>query len=183
MRGGGAKGAVGQQLPRRALAAVLHPRLHRGAARRRRRYARKEASAEAYAGRGLRAQCRGIPPDAYIEADPTYFRSILTNLLDNSAKYRKGEQGRATIAGERAGRQIRLFVDDDGPGAPEAALPKLFDAFYRNDPSRKNPDQGSGLGLAIAAKSLERMGGSIRAENLPGDGLRMTIHIPLAGRD
>ena len=110
----------------------------------------------------------------YIEADPTYFRSILTNLLDNSAKYRKGE---------RAGRQIRLFVDDDGPGVPEAALPKLFDAFYRNDPSRKNPDQGSGLGLAIAAKSLERMGGSIRAENRPGGGLRMTIHIPLAGRD
>lgn len=183
MRGGGAKGAVGQHLPRRALAADLHPRLCRGAARRRRRCARKEASAEAYAGRGLRAQCRGIPPDAYIEADPTYFRSILTNLLDNSAKYRKGEQGRATIAGERAGRQIRLFVDDDGPGVPEAALPKLFDAFYRNDPSRKNPDQGSGLGLAIAAKSLERMGGSIRAENRPGGGLRMTVHIPLAGRD
>ena len=103
-------------------------------------------------------------------------------MLDNSAKYRKGEQGRATIAGERAGRQIRLFVDD-GPGVPEAALPKLFDAFYRNDPSRKNPDQGSGLGLAIAAKSLERMGGAIRAENRPGGGLRMTVHIPLAGRD
>ena len=74
-------------------------------------------------------------------------------------------------------------MDDDGPGVPEAALPKLFDAFYRNDPSRNNPDQGSGLGLAIAAKSLERMSGSIRAENLPGAGLRMTIHIPLAGRD
>lgn len=108
-----------------------------------------QASAEAYAGRGLRAQCRGIPPDAYIEADPTYFRSILTNLLDNSAKYRKGEQGRATIAGERAGRQIRLFVDD-GPGVPEAALPKLFDAFYRNDPSRNNPDQGSGPAAGCA---------------------------------
>lgn len=109
-----------------------------------------QASAEAYAGRGLRVACRGIPPDAYIEADPTYFRSILTNLLDNSAKYRKGDQDRATIAGERAGRQIRLFVDDDGPGVPEAALPKLFDAFYRNDPSRKNPDQGSGPAAGCA---------------------------------
>lgn len=119
-----------------------------------------QASAEAYAGRGLRVACRGIPPDAYIEADPTYFRSILTNLLDNSAKYRKGEQDRAIIAGERAGRQIRLFVDDDGPGVPEAALPKLFDAFYRNDPPEKS-----------------------RPGQRPGGGLRMTIHIPLAGRD
>lgn len=69
-----------------------------------------QASAEAYAGRGLRVACRGIPPDAYIEADPTYFRSILTNLLDNSAKYRKGEQGRAAdppVRGRRRPRRAR----------------------------------------------------------------------------
>ena len=47
------------------------------------------------------------------------------------------------IAGERAGRQIRLFVDDDGPGVPEAALPKLFDAFYRNDPPGKIPTRAA----------------------------------------
>lgn len=39
------------------------------------------------------------------------------------------------------------------PGVPEEALPKLFDAFYRSDPARKNPAGGSGLGLAIAAKT------------------------------
>ena len=51
---------------------------------------------------------------------------------------------------------------------------------YRSDPSRKNPHQGSGLGLAIVAKTLERMGGSICAENLPEGGLRITMKIPLA---
>lgn len=67
-----------------------------------------------------------------------------------------------------------------GPGVPAQALPKLFDVFYRNDPSRKNPNQGSGLGLAIVSKTMERMKGSIRAENLPQGGLRMVLKIPLA---
>ena len=77
---------------------------------------------------------------------------------------------------------LHLYVDDDGPGVPAEALPKLFDVFYRNDPSRKNPKQGSGLGLAIVWKAIERMEGSIRAENLPQGGLRMTMNIPLAER-
>ena len=73
-------------------------------------------------------------------------------------------------------------MDDDGPGVPEEALSKLFDVFYRDDPARKKTDQGSGLGLAIVAKSVERMGGAIHAENLPEGGLRMALRIPLAER-
>lgn len=114
-----------------------------------------------------------------IEADPAYFLSILRNLLDNSAKYKKKEIGAVWITGETAGAQVRLYVDDDGPGVPQEALPKLFNVFYRNDPSRRNPDQGSGLGLAIVWKTVERMGGAIRAENRPGGGLRMVLEIPL----
>ena len=72
-----------------------------------------------------------------------------------------------------------LFVDDDGPGVPDEALPKLFDVFYRNDPSRKKTHQGSGLGLAIVWKTMERMGGTIHAENLSAGGLRMALEIPL----
>ena len=83
-----------------------------------------------------------------------------------------------TITGAVEGQDFCLTVDDDGPGVPPEALPRLFDVFYRNDPARKNPDQGSGLGLAIVAKSMERMGGTIRAENRPQGGLRMVLHIP-----
>ncbi len=75
-----------------------------------------------------------------------------------------------TITGAVEGQDFCLTVDDDGPGVPPEALPRLFDVFYRNDPARKNPDQGSGLGLAIVAKSMERMGGTIRAENRPQGG-------------
>ena len=140
------------------------------------------ASGEEYRRRGLDIRVDSMPRGAYILADPTYFRSILMNLLDNSAKYRHRKRGHVTLTGGRDGTDFLLWVDDDGPGVPEEALSKLFDVFYRDDPARKKTDQGSGLGLAIVAKSVERMGGAIHAENLPEGGLRMALRIPLAER-
>ena len=124
------------------------------------------ASREAYRQRGLSITVEPLPTGCQVRADPIYFHSILTNLLDNSAKYKDKATGQVTITGAVEPRR-----------APEA-LPRLFDVFYRNDPARKNPDQGSGLGLAIVAKSMERMGGTIRAENRPQGGLRMVLRIP-----
>lgn len=138
-----------------------------------------QASAEEYRRRGLEIKTGTMPQEAVIEADPTCFRSILTNLLDNSAKYKEEETGTVSITGRIEETDMLLFVDDDGPGVPDEALPKLFDVFYRNDPSRKNPNQGSGLGLAIVWKTMERMGGTIHAENLSTGGLRMVLEIPL----
>ena len=61
---------------------------------------------------------------------------------------------------------------------PEEALEKLFDIFYRTDPSRSNPSKGSGLGLSITAKIIEKLGGSIRAENIPEGGLAIIMMLP-----
>lgn len=137
------------------------------------------ASADDYLRRGLRIRPGPLPEGACIDADPTCLRSVLTNLLDNSAKYRSKPTGTAVITAEARGGRLILRVDDDGPGVPEEALPKLFDVFYRSDPSRQNPKQGSGLGLAIAAKAAWRMGGTIRAANLCGGGLSVELEIPL----
>lgn len=139
------------------------------------------ASSEEYRRRGLQIEVGAMPNSAIIKADPTYFRSILINLLDNSTKYKEKETGTVLITGRIEGTDLLLFVDDDGPGVPDEALLKLFDVFYRSDPSRENPNQGSGLGLAIVAKTIERMGGAICAENLPNGGLRMVLALPLAG--
>ncbi|MBC5787493.1 MULTISPECIES: sensor histidine kinase [Clostridiaceae] len=136
------------------------------------------ASEEEYQHRGLNFQNVSIPQESFICADPTYFRSILTNLLDNSAKYKEKETVSVSITGERFKHRMVVYVDDDGPGVPEDALPKLFDVFYRNDLSRNNPNQGSGLGLAIVAKAVERMDGAVHAENLPQGGLRMVLEFP-----
>ena len=137
------------------------------------------ASADDYLRRGLRIRPGPLPEGACIDADPTCLRSVLTNLLDNSAKYRSKPTGTAVITAEARGGRLILRVDDDGPGVPEEALPKPFDVFYRSDPSRQNPKQGSGLGLAIAAKAAGRMGGTIRAANLCGGGLSVELEIPL----
>lgn len=137
------------------------------------------ASAEEYRGQGLEIKLHSLPENMVVQADPTYFRSILMNLLDNSAKYKGKEKGTISITAEIVNQKCFLYLDDDGPGVPDEALSKLFDVFYRNDPSRKNPNQGSGLGLAIVAKSVTRMEGYVHAENRPEGGLRIVLEFPL----
>jgi signal transduction histidine kinase len=138
------------------------------------------ATGEDYKLKGLLIEVGSVPDDRYIFADPLQFRSILTNILDNSAKYKVKENANAKIDCVSKDGVIRIVLEDDGTGVPETALEKLFDVFYRSDISRNNPQQGSGLGLAITSKAIERMGGKIYAENCTDNGLRLIIEIPEA---
>lgn len=76
-------------------------------------------------------------------------------------------------------RYCRILFADDGPGVPEEALPRLFDVFYRSDPSRHNPQKGSGLGLAIAKGIVEHAGGTIKAFSHTSGGLCIEILLPV----
>ena len=135
------------------------------------------ASEEEFRAGGLTVEVSG-DGGGFIWADPLQLRSVLANILGNSAKYKERETAAAAVRFQADGGIVRITFEDDGPGVPEDALPMLFDVFYRTDPSRNNPNQGSGLGLAITAKALERMGGAIRAENIEEGGLRVTVEIP-----
>ncbi len=126
-------------------------------------------------GLEITADC---PVPVTVSADPEQLRRVLSNILENSFKYKNKELGHLHITLEESGR---LVLADDGPGVPEDALPKLFDVFYRSDPARKNPAGGSGLGLAIASKAVRGMGGTIRACNVPGGGLAIAITLPKEG--
>ena len=99
-------------------------------------------------------------------------------ILENSLKYKDSETVAVEIYCENSTEDVSVIIDDNGPGVPSEALPKLFDVFYRSDSSRNNPNKGSGLGLAITSKILERFGGSIHAENLQPKGLRIVMTIP-----
>lgn len=131
-----------------------------------------------YNEKGMQIICKDIPQDLEVYADPVQLRSAITNILENSLKYKDSETVTVKIYCENSAEDVSVIIDDNGSGVPPEALPKLFDVFYRSDSSRNNPNKGSGLGLAITAKILERFGGSIHAENLQPKGLRIVMTIP-----
>ena len=140
-----------------------------------------EALEEAAEGRracGIPVMLDDVPP-LTVQADRELLRRITANLLDNSLKY-GGENVRVTISAQKAENLAEIAFADDGAGVPPEQLPKLFDTFYRGDAARTLPGSGSGLGLAVVKKAVEEMGGSVRAENGTGGGLRIVFTLPLA---
>ena len=76
---------------------------------------------------------------------------------------------------DRPARSVR--VRDHGPGVPEEALPRIFDAFYRVGSDRDRASGGAGLGLSIARRAVELHKGTMRARNAQ-PGLEIEIELP-----
>lgn len=133
---------------------------------------------EEYKAKGLQIDGSNIKPCGKIYADPAQLRSMISNILENSLKYKEQPTGSVRLRCDKHGDRIQFIIEDDGPGVPQEDLSRLFDVFYRSDPSRSNPHKGSGLGLAIVEKAVLRMGGSIRAENVLPHGLKIVISFP-----
>lgn len=84
---------------------------------------------------------------------------MVTNLLDNAAKYGLRAGGRLDVLVEFAPQSVRLRFADDGPGIPPALRERVFDRFFRLE-GHQSP--GCGLGLAIVADVAEAHGGTAR---------------------
>lgn len=100
---------------------------------------------------------------------------LVRNLLENALKFTP--RGHVTLLVED-GSQVRLSVEDIGPGIPEAALPHLFERFYQADVRHRR--SGSGLGLAIVRSVALWHGGAVRVENRPAGGARFVLELPAA---
>lgn len=111
-------------------------------------------------------------------ADPEQLNRVLVNIIENSLKYKNKAIGELLISLKNTEKGCRLILQDNGPGVPNEDLPRLFDAFYRGDPSRQDPDKGSGLGLSIAASAIRRMNGTIEAKNVESGGFEIIIDLP-----
>lgn len=110
-----------------------------------------------------------------IDADSLALRRLLTNLLDNAVKY--GVRARATLSVHD--RIAEIDIDDDGPGVPGPELNRVFDPFYRREPSRNRQTGGIGLGLSVARSIARAHGGDVALENRQGGGLKAKVTLPV----
>jgi len=136
--------------------------------------------ADEYRERGLTISLEETVRGALVSLDTVQFRNVVQNILNNCVKYCNREDARAELFCHAENDAISITIRDNGPGVPDETLTHIFDVFYRSDTARNNPSQGSGLGLAISSKIIERLQGSITAENAPDGGLRVIISLPLA---
>ncbi len=102
-----------------------------------------------------------VPAGLTIRADARRLVQVVRNLVVNALAFAVGS---VVVTAVHAGEAIELRVADDGPGVPEEHAERIFDRFYRADPSRSRATGGAGLGLAIARQLVELHGGTIRYE-------------------
>ncbi len=143
--------------------------------------ARRELDAAAF----LREAVAAAPGDSEvgelaagrIDADPEMIGRVVRNLVENARRH-AGAEGTVRVSSTAAGGRLRVDVDDDGPGIPPAERERVFDRFHRSDTARARASGGAGLGLAIARGIVEAHGGTIRAEDSPLGGARVSFELP-----
>ncbi|WP_299535795.1 HAMP domain-containing sensor histidine kinase [uncultured Streptomyces sp.] len=118
-----------------------------------------------------------LPEGARIRLDPRRFDVIVANLVGNALRH--GAEPVTVRLSPRADTLV-IEVRDHGPGIAEAALPHVFDRFYKADAARSR-SSGSGLGLAITRENVRLHGGTVHARNAPGGGALFTVELPLDG--
>ncbi len=118
------------------------------------------------------------PEPVVLIGDAGRLRQVVTNLVRNALVHTpEGTPVTVTVRAE-GGRAV-LSVRDEGPGIPQEHAQRIFERFYRADPSRARAHGGSGLGLAIVASIAEAHQGSARVETAPGEGATFVVELPL----
>lgn len=121
-----------------------------------------------------------VPVGLVCVADGRALDQILVNLIDNAIKY-GAEGGKVRVGARRIGDQVRLEVEDDGPGIDPVHRPRVFERFYRVDRGRARHMGGTGLGLAIVKHLVESMNGSLGVEGVKPRGSRFWVQLPVPG--
>jgi K+-sensing histidine kinase KdpD len=119
-----------------------------------------------------------IAPDLpAVQVDAIFVDQILTNLLENAARYAAGKQ--IVVSAKSVAGQVWLDVEDGGPGVSAAAMPHIFERFYRASRRQggSRSEGGSGIGLAVVKGLAEAMGGSVLARVSALGGLEVIVRL------
>jgi PAS domain S-box-containing protein len=114
-------------------------------------------------------------------ADRDRVEEVLTNVIDNAAKY-SADGTEIRVEAQVINDKLVVSVSDEGEGIPSDELAKLFNKFQRVERGDARQTYGYGLGLYISRKFIEAMGGQLWAESQPGQGSTFSFSLPLAGR-
>jgi PAS domain S-box-containing protein len=113
-------------------------------------------------------------------ADRDRAEEVLTNVIDNAAKY-SADGTEIRVEAKVINDKMVVSVSDEGEGIPSDELAKLFNKFQRVERGDARQTYGYGLGLYISRKFIEAMGGQLWAESQPGQGSTFSFSLPLAG--
>jgi two-component system OmpR family sensor kinase len=117
-------------------------------------------------------------PEVRVEGDEPRLRQVVANLLDNARTHTPpGTAVSVRLTGGQVSPAV-LEVADHGPGVSDEEMARVFERFFRGDPSRSRASGGTGLGLSIAAAIVQAHGGTIEARSTPGGGATFRITLP-----
>jgi heavy metal sensor kinase len=119
-------------------------------------------------------------PAVMISGDRGSLRQAVMNLIDNAIKY-SPEGTKVTVRVTRSAATAVLEVNDAGPGIPPEHADRIFERFYRVDPSRSREVGGTGLGLSLVKLTADAHGARVEVESVPGQGSAFRMYFPLAG--
>lgn len=117
-----------------------------------------------------------IADDLSVRADPGLLQRAIANLIRNALRY-AGTDAPITISAHPHQGAVSITVADEGPGVPDDALPRLFEPFYRPEPSRSRELGGVGLGLAIVKTCIDACGGTVTARNRKPRGFEVRLQL------
>jgi signal transduction histidine kinase len=113
---------------------------------------------------------------AYV--DPEALRRVLTNLVENAARY-SAPAGAIMLEGSASNGSVTVAVSDEGPGLTPQDAERVFERFYRVSKSRSRRSGGTGLGLAIVAALIDQSGGEVRLQTGPDRGTTVAFTLPV----
>ncbi|MDQ2935677.1 MAG: HAMP domain-containing histidine kinase [Chloroflexota bacterium] len=141
----------------------------------------QDAAADARAVAPQREITLTAPASVVVEGDDTRLRQVLGNLVRNAIVHTPAQTA-IEIAVSTVDGVGRMSVADHGPGLPDEELDRIFEPFYRADPSRSRDSGGAGLGLSIVSAVVSAHGGHVTVSETNGGGATFEVELPLTSK-